>query len=35
MRPDQGRLVDADGQAWTPLALPALAREERFLQVAL
>jgi twitching motility protein PilI len=35
MRPEQGRLVDADGHAWTPLALSALAREERFLQVAL
>jgi twitching motility protein PilI len=30
-----GRLVDADGKDWTPLALSALARDERFLQVAL
>jgi twitching motility protein PilI len=35
MEPIDGRLVDADGNAWTPLALSALAREERFLQVAL
>ena len=35
MRPEDGRLVDADGSAWTPLALAALARDERFLQVAL
>lgn len=35
MRPEGGRLVDADGQEWTPLALSALARDERFLQVAL
>lgn len=35
MRPEDGRLVDADGNAWTPLALSALARDERFLQVAL
>jgi twitching motility protein PilI len=32
---DGGRLRDADGQAWTPLALAALVREERFLQVGL
>jgi twitching motility protein PilI len=30
-----GRLVDADGHAWTPLALAALAQDERFLQVGL
>ncbi|KQQ87465.1 chemotaxis protein CheW [Massilia sp. Leaf139] len=30
-----GRLHDADGQAWTPLSLAALVREERFLHVAL
>ncbi|QJE00602.1 chemotaxis protein CheW [Massilia forsythiae] len=30
-----GRLVDAGGKVWTPLALAALARDERFLQVAL
>ena len=35
MRPEEGCLVDADGNAWTPLALAALARDERFLQVAL
>lgn len=35
MSPLDGRLVDADGNAWTPLALAALARDERFLQVAL
>ena len=35
MRLDDGRLVDADGQDWTPLALSALARDERFVQVAL
>lgn len=35
MQPQDGRLVDADGQAWTPLALAALARDERFLQVGL
>jgi twitching motility protein PilI len=29
-----GRLLDADGREWTPLSLAALAREERFLQVA-
>lgn len=29
------RLMDADGQAWTPLSLAALAQEERFLQVGL
>jgi twitching motility protein PilI len=28
------RLRDADGQDWTPLSLAALAREDRFLQVA-
>lgn len=35
MVPDGDKLVDADGQAWTPLALAALVREERFLQVGL
>jgi twitching motility protein PilI len=35
MTPQDGRLVDADGKDWTPLALSALARDERFLQVAL
>jgi twitching motility protein PilI len=35
MRPVDGRLLDADGQEWTPLALSALTRDERFLQVAL
>ncbi len=35
MTPQDGRLVDADGQAWTPLALGALAQDERFLQVGL
>jgi twitching motility protein PilI len=35
MRPQDGRLVDADGNAWTPLALAVLAQDERFLQVGL
>jgi len=35
MRPVDGGLLDADGQEWAPLALSALARDERFLQVAL
>jgi twitching motility protein PilI len=35
MTPSAGRLVDADGTAWTPLALAALAQDERFLQVGL
>ncbi len=35
MTPSAGRLVDADGHAWTPLALAALAQDERFLQVGL
>jgi twitching motility protein PilI len=35
MTPSAGRLVDADGIAWTPLALGALAQDERFLQVGL
>jgi twitching motility protein PilI len=35
MRPQEGRLVDADGQAWTPLALAALTQDERFLHVGL
>jgi twitching motility protein PilI len=34
MESEGGRLRDAEGQAWTPLSLAALAREERFLQVA-
>ena len=34
MQPADGRLRDADGQEWTPLSLAALAREDRFLQVA-
>ncbi len=35
MQPDGERLRDADGNAWTPLALAELVREERFLQVGL
>lgn len=35
MTPSAGRLIDADGHAWTPLALAALAQDERFLQVGL
>lgn len=35
MTPQDGRLVDADGNAWAPLALGALAQDERFLQVGL
>jgi twitching motility protein PilI len=35
MTPQDGRLVDADGNAWTPLALAALAQDDRFLQVGL
>lgn len=39
MTPDTGgsamRLLDVDGQAWTPLSLAALVQEERFLQVGL
>jgi twitching motility protein PilI len=35
MTPADARLVDADGNVWTPLALAALAQEERFLQVGL
>jgi twitching motility protein PilI len=35
MTPSDGRLVDADGHGWTPLALAALAQDERFLQVGL
>jgi twitching motility protein PilI len=35
MTQQEGRLVDADGHAWTPLALAALAQDERFLQVGL
>lgn len=34
MTPGDGGLRDAEGQEWTPLSLAALAREERFLQVA-
>jgi twitching motility protein PilI len=35
MTPTDGHLVDADGHTWTPLALGALAQDERFLQVGL
>lgn len=35
MQPDGQQLRDADGNPWTPLALAALVREERFLQVGL
>jgi twitching motility protein PilI len=35
MQPEDGCLRDADGVAWTPLAVPALVKEERFLQVGL
>jgi len=35
MTPQDGRLVDADGNTWTPLALAALAQDERFLHVGL
>jgi twitching motility protein PilI len=35
MTPQDGRLVDADGNAWTPLALAVLAQDERFLHVGL
>jgi twitching motility protein PilI len=35
MQPEDARLRDADGVAWTPLALAALVKEERFLQVGL
>jgi twitching motility protein PilI len=35
MQADGDKLVDADGLDWTPLALAALVREERFLQVGL
>lgn len=35
MRTEDGRLIDADGNEWTPLALSALVRDERFLQVGL
>jgi twitching motility protein PilI len=35
MTPSGGCLVDADGHSWTPLALAALAQDERFLQVGL
>lgn len=35
MRQDGASLLDGEGQAWTPLSLAALVREERFLHVAL
>jgi twitching motility protein PilI len=35
MQDEGARLRDAEGQAWTPLSLAALVREERFLHVAL
>ena len=35
MQADGERLRDSDGQAWTPLDLAALVRDERFLQVGL
>jgi len=35
MTPDGAQLVDADQQAWTPLDLVALVRDERFLHVGL
>jgi len=35
MQADGALLRDADGNAWTPLSLAALVREERFLHVAL
>ena len=35
MTPQEGRLVDADGNGWTPLSLAGLVAEERFLQVGL
>ncbi|MFC4930452.1 chemotaxis protein CheW [Massilia sp. GCM10023247] len=35
MTPEGERMRDAEGQAWTPLSLAALVREERFLHVAL
>ena len=35
MTPDGERLRDGEGQAWTPLDLAALVRDERFLQVGL
>ena len=34
MATGEGHLRDAEGHEWTPLSLAALAREERFLQVA-
>jgi len=33
MTPHEGRLLDADGNAWTPLALAALAQDQRFLDL--
>ena len=35
MQRDGAHLLDGEGQAWTPLSLAALVREERFLHVAL
>ena len=38
MTPEEGnpaRLLDAEGNAWTPLSLAALVREERFLHVGI
>lgn len=35
MQQDGAVLRDAEGQAWTPLSLAALVREERFLHVAI
>ena len=35
MTPDGEQLVDTDKQAWTPLDLAALVRDERFLHVGL
>jgi twitching motility protein PilI len=35
MTPEAAQLRDGDGQAWTPLDLAALVRDERFLQVGL
>jgi twitching motility protein PilI len=35
MQPEDAHLRDADGVVWTPLALAALVKEERFLQVGL
>jgi twitching motility protein PilI len=35
MTPQDGRLVDADNNEWTPMSLAGLVAEERFLQVGL